>query len=46
MVFFHGGAFVEGSASEEMFNPHNFMKENVILIVVNYRLGFLGMNFI
>lgn len=44
MVFFHGGAFVSGSANEEIFHPNNFMKEDVILVVPNYRLGIFGIN--
>lgn len=42
MVFFHGGSFVSGSADENFLHPNNFMNEEVILVVPNYRLGIFG----
>lgn len=40
MVWFHGGGFVRGSSTE--YAPHLVVKENVLLVTVNYRLGILG----
>lgn len=40
MVFFHGGAFFAGGIS--MYNGYVMMNENVILVLVQYRLGILG----
>lgn len=43
MVWFHGGAFLEGSSSSYSYGPEFFMAENnVILVAVNYRLGVFG----
>merc|ERR1712224_262401 len=40
MVWIHGGALAAGSGQEY---PHkNFVKEDVVLVTINYRLGFLG----
>ena len=41
MVFFYGGAFVDGEGS--IYDPSNMaIQGNVIVITVNYRLGILG----
>jgi len=41
MVFFHGGAFVDGEGSLD--DPTNLATPgNAIVITVNYRLGILG----
>lgn len=42
MVWIHGGAFVGGSGSEEMFSGEAFARQGVILVTFNYRLGTLG----
>lgn len=43
MVYFHGGAFVQGSASKEESNGSVLAAVgDVIVVTVNYRLGFLG----
>ena len=39
MVWFHGGAFMGGSADEITFDGEAFAKRGVILVTVNYRLG-------
>jgi para-nitrobenzyl esterase len=41
MVFFYGGAFVDGEGS--IYDPSNMaIQGNVIVVTVNYRLGILG----
>ncbi|KAB7498902.1 Venom carboxylesterase-6 [Armadillidium nasatum] len=40
MVFIHGGAFVALSANE--YQPYILMNEDIVLIVIQYRLGIFG----
>jgi para-nitrobenzyl esterase len=43
MVFIHGGAFVFGGSSEPTFNGANLATTgDVVVVTLNYRLGFLG----
>jgi len=42
MVWIHGKDLVTGSYSYDMYGPNEFMKRNVILVAINYRLGPLG----
>jgi len=42
LVFFHGGAFMEGSGSIDVYNGEELAKKGIIVITVNYRLGALG----
>ena len=42
LVWIHGGAF-EGGASND-YGPDYFMDEDVVLVVINYRLGTFGMD--
>lgn len=42
MVWFYGGGFQVGDASRDLYSPDYFMREQVILVTVNYRLGALG----
>lgn len=42
MVWVHGGSFVYGSGAEKLFNPHNLLKRDVIVVSFNYRLGIFG----
>jgi len=42
MVWIHGGAFVGGSGSSPENSGNQFVKQGVILITINYRLGRLG----
>lgn len=42
MVYIHGGGFALGS-SLELFTGHDgFIRTDVLLITINYRLGLLG----
>lgn len=40
MVYYHGGGFTIGSGNS--LQPQYFMDENVVLVLVNYRLGPFG----
>nr|ALT10384.1 juvenile hormone esterase-like protein 2 [Portunus trituberculatus] len=40
MVWMHGGAFYSGGAEEYL--PHAILDQDVVLVVVQYRLGVLG----
>lgn len=40
MVWFHGGGFYLGAAEEYL--PHTFLDHDIVLVVVQYRLGYLG----
>lgn len=41
-MYIHGGAFVNGYGSEPEFDGAAYAKRGVILVTINYRLGFLG----
>jgi carboxylesterase type B len=40
MVYFHGGGFTIGSSN--VYGPEYFMDEDIVLVLVNYRLGPFG----
>ncbi|MFZ0478000.1 MAG: carboxylesterase family protein [Terriglobales bacterium] len=40
MVWFHGGGLIEGSSTA--YNPELLVKKGVIVVTLNYRLGYLG----
>ncbi|KAG5864740.1 hypothetical protein JTB14_003391 [Gonioctena quinquepunctata] len=42
MVWIHGGAFTLGSNSPKMQGPEYIMTEDVVMVSINYRLGYLG----
>ncbi|KAF9787677.1 hypothetical protein SFRURICE_020756 [Spodoptera frugiperda] len=42
MVWIHGGAFARGSTEDEARNPTAFLKHDIIVVAVNYRLGIYG----
>ncbi|HUL98368.1 MAG TPA: carboxylesterase/lipase family protein [Mycobacterium sp.] len=43
MVWLHGGAYVLGAASQELYHGHRLARSgDVIVVTVNYRLGALG----
>jgi para-nitrobenzyl esterase len=42
MVWFHGGALVEGSGSLPSFHGEALARKGVVLVTVNYRLGVFG----
>ncbi|KAL1517860.1 hypothetical protein ABEB36_001568 [Hypothenemus hampei] len=42
MVWIHGGAFTGGSNSTKFYGPEFLLSQDVVLVTINYRLGFLG----
>ncbi|WP_062311271.1 carboxylesterase/lipase family protein [Polynucleobacter sinensis] len=42
MVWFHGGGLLVDGASDPQFTPMNLVKNDVIVVTVDYRLGSLG----
>lgn len=42
MVYLHGGGFMNGSNCKDVYNPEFLLRKDVVLVVVNYRLGALG----
>jgi para-nitrobenzyl esterase len=42
MVWFHGGALVEGSGSLPSFDGARLAQKGIVLVTVNYRLGVFG----
>ncbi|XP_044745324.1 uncharacterized protein LOC123307172 [Coccinella septempunctata] len=42
MVYIHGGSFTSGSNSKQMYGPDFLIREDVVIVSINYRLGFLG----
>jgi para-nitrobenzyl esterase len=42
MVWIHGGAFRNGSGAVPVYNGHNFARDGVVCVTINYRLGVEG----
>ncbi|XP_063236212.1 esterase FE4-like isoform X2 [Bacillus rossius redtenbacheri] len=42
MVWIHGGAFTTGSGNADRFGPDYLIREDIVLVTINYRLGALG----
>jgi para-nitrobenzyl esterase len=43
MVWIHGGAFLIGSGSQDMFRGNTLVSNrNIVLVTINYRMGALG----
>jgi para-nitrobenzyl esterase len=42
MVWLHGGGFVNGSASRELYDGTHLARSGVVVVTVNYRLGRFG----
>jgi len=42
MVWIHGGGFVNGSGSAELYDGTQLAKRGVVIVSINYRLGRLG----
>lgn len=40
MVYIHGGAYFSGSAAQ--YQPYALMTQDIVLVVLQYRLGTLG----
>lgn len=42
LFYIHGGGFVDGSGIFKENGPHYFLDENIVTVVINYRLGPFG----
>lgn len=42
MVYIHGGGFIYGSNSKDIWNPEYLLQKDVILIVPSFRIGAFG----
>ncbi|KAJ3619367.1 hypothetical protein MTP99_005055 [Tenebrio molitor] len=42
LFWIHGGGFVFGSGSEDLYAPDYLITEDVVMVTINYRLGILG----
>jgi bile salt-stimulated lipase len=42
MVWIHGGSFTGGSGDNTTYGPEYYMVDDVVVVTINYRLGFLG----
>ena len=42
MVWIHGGGFVNGSASAPLYDGDALARQGVVVVTLNYRLGWLG----
>ncbi|MDV4150854.1 carboxylesterase family protein [Clostridium sp. AL.422] len=42
IVYIHGGSFVYGSGSMDVYNGENMAKKGVVFVNINYRLGIFG----
>ena len=40
LVFIHGGAYTRGAAASH--GPQKLMREDIVVVTLNYRLGVLG----
>lgn len=42
MVWIYGGGFQFGEASRDLYSPDYLLKEDVVVISINYRVGPFG----
>lgn len=42
MVWIHGGAFISGSGNDDFYGPEFLVRQDVIVVTINYRLEVLG----
>jgi para-nitrobenzyl esterase len=42
MFWIHGGAFIEGSGSNAVYEGTPLARQGVVVVTINYRLGFFG----
>ena len=42
MVWIHGGGYVEGAASQGLYEGSELAKRGIVLVTINYRLGAFG----
>lgn len=46
MVWFYGGAFVFGAASQPEYDGANLARDGVVMVTLNYRTGFEGLGWL
>lgn len=42
LVWFYGGAFMEGNSSVTAYGPEFLLDEDVVVVTLNYRIGLFG----
>jgi len=42
LVWLHGGGYTEGSASVPAYDGENLARKGIVVVTINYRLGFFG----
>nr|QIK02108.1 carboxylesterase 7 [Holotrichia parallela] len=42
MVYIYGGAFMAGDAREETYGPQFLLTKDVVVVILNYRIGIFG----
>ena len=42
MVWIHGGGFIAGSGSRDLYSPDYLVKHDIVFVSINYRLGIFG----
>ena len=42
MFWIHGGGFTWGSGGDAFYGPDYFMRKDIVLVTINYRLGIFG----
>ncbi|KAG5681806.1 hypothetical protein PVAND_011214 [Polypedilum vanderplanki] len=42
MIWIHGGGFIHGSSTTEIYGPDYFLQKDVVFVSINYRLGAIG----
>jgi para-nitrobenzyl esterase len=42
LVYFHGGAFTDGSGNVPVYDGEGLAKKGIVVVTVNYRVGVLG----
>lgn len=43
IVYFHGGSFISGGSSCEIYNGEQLARHGVIFVTINFRVGILGL---
>lgn len=46
MVYIYGGGFFSGSPTVLMYGPDFLLDKDVVLVVINYRVGPLGKKYV
>jgi para-nitrobenzyl esterase len=46
MVWIHGGAYISGAGSQDMYDGNVYARRDVVFVSINYRLGFEGFGYL